>query len=271
MDMLENQPAKRHTPLLESDRWFVSPIVPDSHRMNLFAPPRCFDPKYPELIDRPGIGQAMLREELQILESANKRFGGHRLVLHYVQRLAVSKQITSLSVVDLGTGLADVPRAIVNWARTRQLPVAVSAVDGNPDVLRLAQESCRDWPEIHLEQHDMRALPYAANSFDLVLCSLALHHFGATDAAAILRRIQEVARLGYIVNDLRRNWLAIWMTELLSLTVIRSRILRHDAPQSCRAAFTVHELRTMAQHAEMKKFQIHRHHGMYRMVLEGRK
>jgi len=239
--------------------------------MNLLAPPRRFDPNWPEWMDRPGTDRTMLREELQMLESTNRRWGGHHLVLHHLERLLDSRRMSSLRILDLGTGIADIPRAIVVWARRRGVPVSVLAVDGNPVVLEMARESCRGWSEIRLEQHDLLALPFEADSFDLVLCSLALHHFRPGDAVTILRRIQALARLGYIVNDLRRNWLAICSMELLARTVIRSRIVRHDAPQSCRAAFTIHELRAMALQAGLSNFQIKRHHAMFRMVLEGRK
>jgi hypothetical protein len=104
-----------------------------------------------------------------------------------------------------------------------------------------------------------------------VLCSLALHHFSSADAVAVLRRISEIARIGYAVNDLRRNWLSIWFTELLVRTVIHSRIFRHDAPKSCRAAFSVNELRTLGESAGLKNFQVSRHHWVFRMILKGNK
>jgi SAM-dependent methyltransferase len=246
-------------------------VILDSNGMNLLTPSRRFDPKYPELIDRPGTDRALLREELQMLEKTNRRLGGHQLMLQYLGRLLGQNRITSLRILDLGTGLADIPRAIAGWARQRQVPITIVAVDGNPVVLQMARESCRDWSEIQLEQHDLLALPFASDSFDLVLCSLTLHHFSSADAVAILRRIHEMARLGYIVNDLRRNWLAVCSMELLARTVIRSHIVRHDAPQSSRAAFTIHELRDMASQAGLTNFQINRHHAVFRMVLVGRK
>lgn len=238
--------------------------------MKLFAPHRRFDPNCPELMDRPGLDRALLREELRSLESFNRRLGGHQLVLQYVKRF-VGSTGASLSILDLGTGAADIPRAIVSWARQRQLPAIITAVDGNPEILQIAQELCRGWPEIRLEQHDLRALPYAGEGFDLVLCSQALHHFGSADAISILRRIHALARCGYIVNDLRRNWLAIWSMELLARTLVRSAVARNDAPQSCRAAFTVRELRGLAEQAGLNNFRVDRHHWFFRMVLEGRK
>ena len=222
-------------------------------------------------MDRPETDRALLREELQTLESFNQRLGEHRLVLRYVKRFVGSAETASLSILDLGTGAADIPRAIVAWARQRQLPIVITAVDGNPEVLEIAQELCRGWPEIRFGQHDLRALPYAGASFDLVLCSQTLHHFESTDAVTILRHIDALARRGYIVNDLHRNWLAIASMKLLVHTLVRSPLFRKDALQSFRAAFTVGELRGLAEQAGLNNFQVNRHDSFFRMVLEGRK
>src|SRR6266567_4862709 len=129
--------------------------------MSLLAPHRRFDPNFPELMDRPGTDRAFLREELQTLESFNQRLGGHRLVLDYVKQFVGSAETASLSILDLGTGAADIPRAIVAWARQRQLSIIITAVDGNPKILQIAQELCRGWPEIRFGQYDLRVLPYA--------------------------------------------------------------------------------------------------------------
>jgi len=235
------------------------------------APPRNFDPNDSELIDRPGLDRALLHEELRLLERLNLRLSGYQLVLETLQRLLAPASPKSLSLLDLGTGSADIPRAIAAWARKNEIAVTITAVDGNAEILQIASESCRDWPEIQFAQHDLRSLPYAADSFDLVLCSLALHHFSSADAVAVLRRMSEIARIGYAVNDLRRNWLSIWFTELLVRTVIQSKIFRHDAPKSCRAAFSVNELRTLGESAGLKNFQVSRHHLVFRMILKGNK
>src|SRR5206468_1163863 len=105
---------------------------------------------------------------------------------------------------------------------------------------------------------------------DVVLCSLALHHFAEADVVAILRRIHEIARVGYIVNDLRRNRVAIWLSKLLAHTVITNPIAKFDAPASCERAFTVKELRALAHCAGLEQFTI-RQHPMFRMALVGRK
>jgi ubiquinone/menaquinone biosynthesis C-methylase UbiE len=221
-------------------------------------------------MDRPDVNKAWLREELEILAKIN-RFGAHRLMLRYIGDLLGSRKIEELSVLDLATGAADIPRAIVAWARKSGTKIKVTAVDGNEEVLRSAREWCRDWPEIQLERFDLLQLPHLPKTFDIVICSLALHHFTSIAAVRILRRMNEIARIGYVLNDLQRSWLSIWTAELLARTIMRSPIVRHDGPQSFRAAFTVTELRSMAADAGMKDFRVRRHQGIYRMVLSARK
>jgi 2-polyprenyl-3-methyl-5-hydroxy-6-metoxy-1,4-benzoquinol methylase len=237
----------------------------------LLAPVRRFDPNHPDVLDQPGLDRALLREELRTLENCNRRLCGHDLAIHYVNRFVEASGAASLRILDMATGVADIPRAIAAWARQRQLPVEITAVDGNSEVLQVACESCRGWPEIRFERQNLLALPYPAESFDLVLCSLSLHHFESAEAVAVLRSMRRLARGGYVLNDLRRNWLAICSTELLVRALFRSPVFRHDAVQACRAAFTVGELRAMAERAGLVHFQIHRHHAVFRMALEGRK
>jgi len=223
------------------------------------------------MIDRPDLDVSALRDELRMLENMNRRLGGHQLMLQYVQRLWDASSTAALKILDLGTGSADLPRAIAAWAKERRRSVTITAVDGNAQVVHLAKETCHGWPEIQLEEHNLAALPYPPGSFDLVLCSLALHHLSAANAVTLLRRIREIARLGYIVSDLRRNRLAIWAVELMANAVIKNSIFRHDACMSSRAAFTVPELHDMAVQAGLENFAIRRHHAVFRMVLTGKK
>jgi SAM-dependent methyltransferase len=270
MDLLKDErTVGRARPAL-SGRASAIPGVSGSRTSQFFAPPRQFDPANPELIDRPAPDPILLREELVVLEKANRR-GAHARVLKFLDRFLQPGRVGPLSVLDLGTGGADFPRAIAARARQRGLPVAITAVDRNPLVLGFAREWCREWPEIRFEQHDLLALPYPAESFDVVMCSNALHHFDTEDAVTILRRMQELARVGFLLNDLRRNWPAVRVMELAARAFIKSSMARQDAVLSCRAAFTVDELSALARRAGLRDFRIRRRQLMFGMTLEGRK
>lgn len=245
--------------------------APKERTDSWFVPRRRFDPSQPELIDRPDLDRESLRQELEALEDANRRLAGHQLVVHYLHRLAGRCSLKSFRILDLGTGVADIPRAIVSWSRSRNLPMTVTAVDASARVLEFACAACRDWPEISLEQQNMLSLPYEPGSFDVVISSLALHHFDRAGAVRVLRRVSEIARVSYLVNDLRRNWFSTLATPLLARAVMRPQIVRQDAIASVRAAFSVSELRSMAHEAELANFMVNRHHLGFRMVLHGTK
>ena len=222
--------------------------------MSLLVPPRRFDPLVPEIMDRPGNEEKLLRADLRVLEDINRFLGGYRIPLHYLWKfLDPLQSAKALTILDLATGAADVPRAIATWARAQLVKVEITAVDGNPEILRIARENAADWPEIHVEQQD-----------------LALHHFSEADAVAILRSINHIARGGWIINDLRRNRLAIGLSKLMAHTIITNPIARFDAPASCERAFTIAEWRAMATRAGMDHFTISRHR-FFRMALAGYK
>jgi SAM-dependent methyltransferase len=237
--------------------------------MSLFAPPRRFDPAVPEIMDRPNNDPALLRADLGVLEKINRYLGGRRVALCYLDGFLETTPMSSFTVLDLATGGADIPRAIAHWARQRGVSVRITAVDGNPEILQIARERSAAWPEVQIEQHNLLALPYPTASFDFVLCSLTLHHFAEADVVAILRRIHDIARVGYIINDLRRNRIAICLSKLMARTIITNPIARFDAPASCERAFSVAELRALASQAGLVNFVIRRQR-FFRMALAGR-
>jgi ubiquinone/menaquinone biosynthesis C-methylase UbiE len=235
--------------------------------MSFLVPPRRFDPALPEMMDRPGNDASLLRADLRVLEKINRFLGGHRIPLIYLPQFLKQKFV---SILDLATGAADVPRAIACWAEVHGFKVQITAIDGNPEILQIARENVAGWPDIRLESANLLQLPYPRESFDIVLCSLTLHHFSEGDAVAILRRIHDIARGGYIINDLRRNRTAIWLSKVMARSLITNPIARFDAPASCERAFTPAELDAMARRAGLSRFIIHRHR-FFRMALVGSK
>ena len=234
-------------------------------------PPRRFDPAQPEVVDRADTSRETLRAELLALAELNRKLGAHALALDQLKRFLAVTQLKSLSILDLGTGIGDIPRAIADWARKAKISVSITGVDNNPTSLDLARETAGGYPEIDWEQADLRTLPHPPGSYDLVLCSLALHHFNGPDAVTILKRIQEIARVGYIVNDLRRNGIAVWSTVLLAPFFHKNQTFQKDAIHSSRAAWSIDELRLIAERAKLENYVIRRHHWFFRMAIEGKK
>jgi ubiquinone/menaquinone biosynthesis C-methylase UbiE len=182
---------------------------------------------------------ATLRDNLRDLARANRLTGGTRLSVRAISSLAPG--IDPLSILDVGTGAADIPVALLFDARRRGRRLAVTAVDSRPEVIeaaRAARPGLEDVEGLVLDVADGRALPYSDASFDVAHASLVLHHLEPNEAVAFAGELARVARRGIVVNDLSRHRHTLLGAWLLSRTFTRNRYSRHDAPLSARRAYT---------------------------------
>lgn len=212
-----------------------------------------------EFIDEPGIPLEELSANLQDLARVNLLFGGTRLIFRYLGPMLRRSHSSEIRILDVATGGADIPAAIVRWARRRGRRIRIVGVDKNPQILRASETRIQDYPEISLELADALALPYPPGSFDVVLCSLVLHHLTYPEGIQLLASVDKIGRQGFIVNDLLRSWHAYGLTWLAMHVFCRGRLVRHDGPVSIRRAYTREELRTMVAQAGVDGVQIHSH------------
>src|SRR5574337_1125574 len=219
-----------------------------------------------ELLDRPNNSDEEIRENLRDLERLNRYFGGVRTVLVHLGRMMGEHSQRSLTLLDIATGGADIPRAICRWARKRKLPAAIEAVDQNDRVLAAAANWSIDFPEIRLRQAQAPPLPYQDRSFDYVIASLFFHHLTEAEGILLLREMARVARRGLLVNDLLRSRLAWLLTTMTTRLLSGNRLTRHDGPMSVLRGFRPLELRRMATQAGLTDVRLSRH-PWFRIVL----
>jgi len=210
----------------------------------------------PELLDQPQAVLADLSANLRDIRNLNRWFGGTSLALKSVLRL--TSGCTSVSVLDVATGSADIPLALWHALRRSGLEPSMVALDSSAEVLAEAAAQLHG-AAVELQQGDARALPYPDHAFDIVLCCLALHHFPPHEAVSVLGEMRRVARRGMIVIDLRRGYLAYAGTWLATHTVARNRLTRHDGPLSVLRAYTPEELSGLARRAGIPNPTIKRH------------
>ncbi len=203
-----------------------------------------------ELLDGSAFGQAELAQNFRDIRRVNQLLGGTSTVLRHLPRLlATTPPSRPVTILDLATGAADIPVAVARWMRKRGHPVTIVASDFSDSILALAREAVGDHPEITLARHDARSVPLPDKQFDIVLCSLALHHFAPDDAVAVLREMDRLARGGFILNDLRRDRLGYAAAWIASRLTTRNRLTRNDAPLSVRRAYTPTELDLLLRRA----------------------
>jgi SAM-dependent methyltransferase len=211
---------------------------------------RRFDPAEPELMDRPQPVSPELARDLQNLRQLNRYFGSYRLIEHFLRRWIRPR--TEMRILDLATGSGDIPRLIVDYARKAGASVSVDAVDQQASTLEIARGLSGDYPEIKFFQGDI--LTFGESSYDIVLCSLALHHFDEESAVQVLRRCRELSRRYVLVSDLRRGLLASVGVHLLTAILFREPMTRIDGRLSAARAFSFREFRSLAERAGWKDF-----------------
>src|SRR5262245_41124958 len=212
-----------------------------------------------EMLDRPA-PLADLRQCLSDVARLNALFGGRRLTVAGVRRLASALPVARrLTVLDVGTGGADIPRALVRWARRVGRPIRVFALDRDAATLDIAREESATYPEIAFLQGDALDLPVLPVSVDVVISSLTLHHHEPDAAVRHLGEMDRAGGLGLVVNDLVRSRVARDLVWLATRLFARNRMSRHDGPLSVRRAYTAGELGTLCEKAGLFDVRITRY------------
>lgn len=199
-----------------------------------------------ELLDGIVSDPQLLRANLRDMARANRWLGANRAVLQRIAAwLATLPSNCTPRILDVATGGGDLAMTVYRWGVRQGQLLAVLASDLRGDVLQVARQELREAP-VHLLRHSALQMPFADGGVDIVTCTQALHHFTRDAAAQLLRECARVARLGVIINDLRRSYPAYWGARLLALGTA-SPLSRHDGPLSVLRAYTPDELKAVAQ------------------------
>ena len=157
-----------------------------------------------ELLDDPAANPSAVAGSLRNIARANRWFGGAAAVRSGLEvTLGQVPAGTTLSLLDLGTGLGDLPGAAVRWGVTRGIHLRPVGIELNRIAAGLACQAgvptalaCAGSP------------PVRDKSVDVVLVSQVAHHLTDSSVVHLLRTCDRLARQAVIVADLQRNRLA---------------------------------------------------------------
>jgi 2-polyprenyl-3-methyl-5-hydroxy-6-metoxy-1,4-benzoquinol methylase len=212
---------------------------------------RQFDPAELELMDRPQPVSAELESDLENIRELNRWFGSYALISIFLSRWI--KPGARLRIVDLATGSGDIPRLIAEYGRKVGAELQIDALDRQSATLEIAKKLSVRYSEIAFVEGNLLEWQ-ATESYDLVLCTLALHHFSDDDAVRVLQRCRELSRKFVLVSDLSRGWLASMGVRLLTATVFREPMTKYDARLSAARAFSFSEMNHLARRAGWTNF-----------------
>jgi ubiquinone/menaquinone biosynthesis C-methylase UbiE len=195
---------------------------------------------------------------LSDLRRINRFLGGTKVVLSALSSFAQNGEVKQLSLLDVGTGSADIPSEVIRWCKQRGINAMISALDISERNLRIARTRLGISRDIHLIRADSLKLPFAERSFDYVTASLFLHHFQDEDVVRLLSDFARVARRAVIVNDLVRNMVPYYFARLTGRILATSFLTRNDGPVSVLRGFTIEEMKRLAERAGLRRFDVKR-------------
>lgn len=209
--------------------------------------------RVPELMDDPGIDPAEHRRALAGLARINRVTDSAGLLWPTIRALAAELR-RPVRVLDVATGSGDVPRRLAERAKQAGVPLQVAGCDLSPTAIK---EATSHESDVRFFVHDVlhERLP---TGFDVVTCSLFLHHLEEADAIALFVQMEHAAGRLVLVNDLARsrfNYWAVWAACRLLTT---SPVVRFDGPASVRSAFTPAEAVALAERAGLSGATVRR-------------
>lgn len=221
-----------------------------------------------ELMDEPGADPRLLDKSLRYIRIVNRCLGYTRATVSHFERASQDwPRGSRVTVLDVATGTADVPAALVRWAERRGFDLRVVGIDMHDHTIRTAAATSLS-PRIDLVRADALRLPFADDRFDYAMTSMFLHHLDEDMVVAVFREMNRVARNGIVAADLIRGRRALFWIRVFSC--LANPMVRHDAAVSVRQAFREPEIVDLANKAGLSSVRFFVHFA-HRFVLTGRK
>lgn len=211
----------------------------------------------PEIMDQSWLDRDKHRCALAGLRRLNLASSVCRQIFKKLMAYCRSRRLSRLRVLDIASGGGDVPFGVWKLAQKRGLDLRILGLDVSDTACKYATDQCRRaGGSIVFDRCDVlcESIP---DGFDVVMCSLFLHHLTASQASDLLRKMADAGRL-MLANDLRRSPTGYILAQLACCMLTTSPVVRHDGPQSVANAYTVNEMRALCVAAGLADATVHR-------------
>lgn len=200
------------------------------------------------------------------LQLVNRWMGDAHALKQTLLRDVEQNGLRQFSILDVGAGSGELLRIAASWARSTGRGFRGVGLELNKQSALAILEDSTEFPEISSVRADALRLPFAAQEFDYVMCSLFTHHFVDEQVVHILREMSRVARRHIFVIDLHRDPVPYFFYTTLAKLVLKNRLIRHDGALSILRSFKADELLHLGKAAGLRDVAVE-HHFPARLVL----
>ena len=203
-----------------------------------------------EIMDDFTMEGVLFRDTLDKLEIINRFLGGNSVTINGLKKLIKNHpKNKTITIVDLGCGNGDILRDISKFGRKNNYSFKLVGIDANLAAIEYAKELSKEYSELSFKTIDVLSEDFKKQSYDVVLCTLFLHHFKNEELISFLKTTTNKATIGVVVNDLHRHKLAYYLFKLIGF-FIKNKMVRKDGLTSVLRAFKRKDLENIAK--EMK-------------------
>ena len=208
-----------------------------------------------EIMDDFSLEGEELRDALDKIASINQFLGGNKLTLQGVKKLIHTKG--EITIVDVGCGNGDMLRALADFGTKNNYNFKLIGIDANAFTIDYAIRLSKEYPNISYKCEDIFSEPFSQLNYDIVLCTLTLHHFKNEQIDYLLQLFHKQARIGIVINDLHRNIIAYRAFQLICFFFRLNRMSREDGLISILRGFKKQELIDFSERNQLKNYTIH--------------
>ena len=200
-----------------------------------------------EIMDDFTMEGVLFRDTLDKLEIINRFLGGNSVTINGLKKLLKNQpKNKTITIVDLGCGNGDILRDISKFGRKNNYSFKLIGIDANLAATEYAKELSKEYSELSFKTMDILSEDFKKQSYDIVLCTLFLHHFKNEELISFLKTTTDKATIGVVVNDLHRHKLAYYLFKLIGF-FIKNKMVRQDGLTSVLRAFKREDLENIAK------------------------
>lgn len=210
-----------------------------------------------EIMDDFSLEGEELRAALDQIARINQLLGGNNLTLHGIKRLLKQTDISkTITVADIGCGNGDMLRMLADFGRKNNLNFKLIGVDANDFTINYARNLSVEYPNIEYKCLDIFSENFKTVKYDIVLCTLTLHHFSNEEILNIITTFNKNAETGIIINDLHRSKIAYRLFELICVLFNLKKMSKEDGLVSILRGFKKNELEEFSKKLNFKNYTI---------------
>jgi 2-polyprenyl-3-methyl-5-hydroxy-6-metoxy-1,4-benzoquinol methylase len=211
----------------------------------------------PETMDDFAMEGEILRDALDKIAKINQLLGGNQLTLRGVEKLIGSiSKTTTFTIVDVGCGNGDMLRNLADYGLKNNLDFQLIGIDANNFTVNHAQQLSRNYPNVSYQCEDIFDENFAKLKYDIVLCTLTLHHFKDNEIIHLLNVFNANSNIGIVINDLQRSAVAYRLFQALCFVFRLNDMSREDGLISILRGFKKVELIHFSEKLKFSNYKI---------------